>query len=65
MARRTIATVKRPAVHPYAADPAIPDRCQCGLPRSNNVHDLTELPDTPAGVLENEARRLGERPGDD
>lgn len=44
MARRTIATVRRPRTHLYTADQAAPaDRtgvrpCRCGLPARNTVH---------------------------
>ncbi|RLK13299.1 hypothetical protein DER29_4316 [Micromonospora sp. M71_S20] len=39
MSRRTIATVRRPDPHRYAAAPGVPGRCTCGLPEANGVHD--------------------------
>lgn len=48
MSRRSIATVKRPAHHPYVPDPDAPGDhtgarpCTCGLPKRNNVHQLPD-----------------------
>lgn len=56
MSRRSIATVKRPDLHPYQPDPADPTSCRwigggrrCLLPGQNSVHD-------PAALAERDAR---------
>jgi hypothetical protein len=54
----------KPAKHLYQADPELPadhrgqQRCRCGRPKNNAVH---ELPDVPAEVTAQERRRTGER----
>lgn len=62
MARRSIATVHRPAPHVYRPSPDDPGdhhgnrRCTCGLPKSNSCH---QLPDTGPAQAEH-LRRIGE-----
>jgi len=64
MARRSIATVRRPVTHLYRPDPDAPadhsgrQPCRCGLPERNSVHHPpTELADAQAAHRE----RAGDR----
>jgi len=70
MARRTIATVKRPQLHHFTPDPDDPTSCswadrfrRCGLPERNSVHDEAELAAVDEQLHQQQdehRRRLGE-----
>lgn len=59
MSRRTAATIRRPAVHVFIADPDDAQVCAtCQLIERNDVH---QLPDPGAAARDRDAAVLGER----